>query len=502
MIRLLRTNASRYQFLDVGQLKPRFDRLRSLLSNASPATRSVFAEPALVQDNDNIDWLSPAGGQPQALSNMSEVEADGARGKLDGALNDVLRIADEREATSSDDAEFLRSVATYPSDEDVFVLNGQPVIAAWGYGLAGSQPIGPRPAVAMAGASAAALASGDTSDTIPAPRVNWGRRLLLFFLLLIALSLLAWWYHRDFVWPPWIDYAAFHEAAGLNEQELMALADALENDIEAFGQRCTPPDITPLKREEVSLRTKISSLQEEIVDQGDLYDQHQIPQSQALRTLRKRVPPFNERITSLLRKCDAIAVEFEEARAEELLRQQEQERMRLKEALEQERKRSEKELERLRQQKAAQMAEEKRREIDEFDKRRAQAGGRQGDLTVTLLWNTVDDLDLHIDCPNRAHISYQNRSGCGGMLDVDKNARRKKNGIPMGPVTREPIENIFWDSAQSGKYRIRINLFKEGTRFRGARPFKIKVQKGEDVEYFEGKVSSGRRNANFDFAYP
>ncbi len=49
MIRLLRTNASRYQSLDAGHLKARFDRLQTLLSNASPATKSAFAEPALVQ---------------------------------------------------------------------------------------------------------------------------------------------------------------------------------------------------------------------------------------------------------------------------------------------------------------------------------------------------------------------------------------------------------------------------------------------------------------------
>ncbi len=403
MIRLLRTNASRYQSLDAGHLKARFDRLQTLLSNASPATKSAFAEPALVQGGENIDWLARLGGQPQPLSKVSQAEAAAARGKLDDALNDVLRIADERAGASSDDAVFLRSVATYPSDDDVFVLNGQPVIAAWGYGLAGEKPVGPTPLSTIGGASAVALASGaaqatdDGANTTQASGVSWGRRLLLLFLLIMALSLFAWWYFRDFNWPPWFDYAAFHEAAALSEQELTALADALENDIEALREKCAPPlDKVLLKREEESLRPRVSKLQGEIVDQGDLYDQYQIPHSQELRALREHVPPFNERITSLLRECDVIAAKFERTQAEELQRQQEQEFQRqqelqrqqeqefqrqqeLQRQQEQERLRREEELARLRQEKVAREAQKAKRKKDKLDKRRteAEAGGKR-----------------------------------------------------------------------------------------------------------------------------
>ncbi|MCB1859565.1 MAG: hypothetical protein KDI63_14915 [Gammaproteobacteria bacterium] len=509
MIRLLRTNPSRYQSLDTTQLKARFVRLQSLLSNASPATKSVFAEPAPVQGSDNIDWLAHLGGQPQPLSKMPQADAAAARSKLNAALNDVLRIANERAGASPDDAAFLRSIAAYPSDDDIFVLNGQPVIAAWGHGLAGKQPMGPSPAAAAASdvagaavlASGAAHAAGDGTEAAQASGRGWGRRFLLLFLLLLALALLAWWYYRDFNWPPWFDYAAFHEAAGLSEQELIALADVLEEDIEALRQKCTPqPGVAVLKGEESSLRDRVASLQSKVAAQGSLYDQHQIPYSQELRALQSRVPPFNERISAMLRECDAIVEDLERKRAEDLRRKQEEERLRHEEALERER--QEKLAREAEEKRKAEQAKKQERKQDEFDKRRTAAGGEEGELTVTLLWNTIDDLDLHVTCPDTAHIYYLSRSGCGGMLDVDQNARYGYNGLPMGRVTREPVENVFWPSARNGKYRIKVDLYKEGTRTRAARPFKIKVQKGEDVQYFEGEVSSGNRDAYFDFSYP
>jgi hypothetical protein len=496
MIRLSRINPSRYQSFDAAQLGARFARLQSLLAGASPATRSVFAEPGLVQGSDSVDWFSRLGGQPQPLSQVPEAEAKAVRARLNDALNDVRRIADERAAVAPDDAEFLRAAASYPSDADVFVLNGQPVVTAWGHGLAGAQPIAPVPPAAAAVAAAAAIApdaaqAAEEGGAAPPTGARWGRWLLVLLLLLLALALLAWWHYRDFKWPPWLDHAAFHQAAGISEQELIRLANGLESDIEALPKLCDPPpEAGLLQAEEAELRKRVSDLHVMVSDQRGRYEQHGIPYSPALRALQERVPPLNERITAALRECDRIAAELAKKRAEEIIRQQREEQ------------------ERLRREKEAREAEDRRaeaerqRQDDEFDKRRAAAGGEEGELTVTLLWNTVDDLDLHIHCPNGDHIFYNARSGCGGKLDVDRNARDPVFGIPQGPVTREPIENVFWGSAQHGRYQIKVDLFKEGTTSRGARPFKIKVQKGDDVQYFDGTVSSRDKEASFSFSYP
>lgn len=76
----------------------------------------------------------------------------------------------------------------------------------------------------------------------------------------------------------------------------------------------------------------------------------------------------------------------------------------------------------------------------EIGKRLQKAAARVGDLTVSLIWDTVDDLDLHAETPmshGDSHIFWNNKKGkCGGHLDVDMNATRKH-------MISTPIENIF-----------------------------------------------------------
>ena len=88
----------------------------------------------------------------------------------------------------------------------------------------------------------------------------------------------------------------------------------------------------------------------------------------------------------------------------------------------------------------------------EANTRREQAGGGSGKITVTLMWDTPDDLDLSIECPNNEMIYYGNRTVCGGTLDVDMNA---------GSVVSEaPVENIFFDVVpREGIYQIFVTNF-------------------------------------------
>jgi uncharacterized protein YfaP (DUF2135 family) len=77
----------------------------------------------------------------------------------------------------------------------------------------------------------------------------------------------------------------------------------------------------------------------------------------------------------------------------------------------------------------------------EIGKRLKQAAARVGDLTVSLIWDNVDDLDLHAETPmsrgDTRHIFWNNKKGkCGGHLDVDMNATTKH-------MVSDPIENIF-----------------------------------------------------------
>jgi uncharacterized protein YfaP (DUF2135 family) len=72
-----------------------------------------------------------------------------------------------------------------------------------------------------------------------------------------------------------------------------------------------------------------------------------------------------------------------------------------------------------------------------------------GELTVTLAWETEDDLDLMLEEPNGNKIFFSNpKSRSGGELDIDMNRGST-------PLTRNPIENIFYSSNPPiGTYKV------------------------------------------------
>ncbi|MCS7047282.1 MAG: hypothetical protein NZO58_13065, partial [Gemmataceae bacterium] len=59
----------------------------------------------------------------------------------------------------------------------------------------------------------------------------------------------------------------------------------------------------------------------------------------------------------------------------------------------------------------------------EFAQRLNQAGGKSGDVQLTLIWYNGNDLDLHCVEPSGEEIFFaRRRSRSGGELDVDMNA--------------------------------------------------------------------------------
>ncbi|MEW4490195.1 hypothetical protein AB1L42_19075 [Thalassoglobus sp. JC818] len=101
--------------------------------------------------------------------------------------------------------------------------------------------------------------------------------------------------------------------------------------------------------------------------------------------------------------------------------------------------------------------------------RRTLAGGKQGEVTISLIWDTFDDLDLHVWNANGHHVWFGHRESKDGMLDVDAN---------IIPTTDEPIENYFEEKAHSGYYRFSVDLY----RWRSNKP----------VEYTLGVWVRGR----------
>ena len=109
---------------------------------------------------------------------------------------------------------------------------------------------------------------------------------------------------------------------------------------------------------------------------------------------------------------------------------------------------------------------------------------RRGEAQITLIWDTEDDLDLAITCPNNNQISYSTKGNliCGGILDIDRNSK------DTNTVTR-PVENITFPQGliASGEHSIVITNYKD----RGSKqpiPYTLTIRQGEEKIVHRGEI--------------
>ncbi len=131
----------------------------------------------------------------------------------------------------------------------------------------------------------------------------------------------------------------------------------------------------------------------------------------------------------------------------------------------------------------------------EIRQRLLKAGGRFENCSIraSLLWNTYDDLDLHMVAPGGEEIFFAHkRSQCGGELDVDRNAG--------GRETRKPVENIRWPKglAKPGKYTVFVRNYAYHDDEFGDVPFKVELDIDGTIKTFEGKTKKGRTGPSSD----
>ena len=122
----------------------------------------------------------------------------------------------------------------------------------------------------------------------------------------------------------------------------------------------------------------------------------------------------------------------------------------------------------------------------DVEERLGEAGAKSGDVQISLAWNNVNDLDLHVVAPSGATISYQSRqSRCHGMLDVDMNASPDRR-------SRRPVENIFWPTGQAprGAFIVLVHHYKNHG---GVDPtsYQVIVKVDGKTRKFSGAVTSG-----------
>jgi len=123
---------------------------------------------------------------------------------------------------------------------------------------------------------------------------------------------------------------------------------------------------------------------------------------------------------------------------------------------------------------------------DAFDAKVKAAGGKTGDVQISLEWSNGNDLDLWLICPSGERIYFRHKfSVCLGNLDVDMNAG--------GVDTLTPVENVFWPSrkAPRGQYKVLVHHYRQ-QGFPDPSRFRVRVKNGGRVNDFNGSVSSGQ----------
>lgn len=109
-------------------------------------------------------------------------------------------------------------------------------------------------------------------------------------------------------------------------------------------------------------------------------------------------------------------------------------------------------------------------------------------VSVSLIWNTYHDLDLHVYPPNGDHLYFKKRSDRnGGRLNIDFNNKLKKDSF-----SRRPLENVTWpqDQAPSGQYTVKVMLYRQDERDAAVNPvpYLVTIEVNNKVKEIRGAV--------------
>jgi hypothetical protein len=134
---------------------------------------------------------------------------------------------------------------------------------------------------------------------------------------------------------------------------------------------------------------------------------------------------------------------------------------------------------------------------DRTDELRDSLGGDTGLITITLTWDTYDDLDLHLIEPSGNRIYFDNKvSSSGGTLDVDVNADGRA-------YTDNALENIYYrGTPPSGTYTVYVHFYKRVSSQQSI-PYQVFVKMGNTKRNFSGTHSTqGSMHTIHSFIYP
>ena len=124
-----------------------YEQLKSiLLQKLGPDHAALLAEPQHNAEGNSVDWYAEGNGTAIPLTELSEPDAQALRARagalaadIAGLSSDLTADAQARQALSG---QLLRLALQHPADEDIWSVDGQPVLINWGFapGSVGAQP--------------------------------------------------------------------------------------------------------------------------------------------------------------------------------------------------------------------------------------------------------------------------------------------------------------------------------------------------------------------------
>ena len=124
-----------------------FEQLKAILQQKLGADHAaLLAEPQHNAEGNSVDWYAEGSGPAVPLTELSEPEAQALRAQAGALAADIASLAKDMtvdaQARQALSGQLLRIALQHPADEDIWSVDGKPVLINWGFapGSVGAQP--------------------------------------------------------------------------------------------------------------------------------------------------------------------------------------------------------------------------------------------------------------------------------------------------------------------------------------------------------------------------
>lgn len=226
----------------------------------------LLAIPEADPSGRRIDWYAPFDGEVRRIADLGEQERAQVLAKVQRLHGDLAELAQSMDAAQRSGAErnfarLLRHALTAPGEETLYVVDGKPVMAFWGFSADAALPgsfIASAPAAMPAStavaAPAAVFASAPAMPAVVAARATWWQWVLLALLLLLILAGLAW------LLRPYLPHLEPRLEAEARDR---ALAFSVRQPVELQSVR-----LATLQQDNEALRLELARLNDEVARKG------------------------------------------------------------------------------------------------------------------------------------------------------------------------------------------------------------------------------------------